>query len=39
MLTSLGASPQKLAAELMGLGFTKWKTGGRIRYRNLQVVA
>jgi hypothetical protein len=28
-------SPQKLSAELMALGFTKWKTGGRIRYRNL----
>jgi hypothetical protein len=32
-------SPQKLAAELAAMGFTKWKSCGRIRYRNLQLVA
>ena len=32
-------SPQKFAAELAAMGFSKWKTGGRIRYRNLQLVA
>jgi hypothetical protein len=32
-------SAQKLSAELMALGFTKWKSCGRIRYRDLQIVA
>ena len=30
---------QKLAAELAAKGFTKWKSCGRIRYRDLQLVA
>ena len=32
-------SQQKLGAELTGLGFTKWKSCGLIRYRDLQLVA
>jgi hypothetical protein len=32
-------SPQKLAAELAAMGFTKWKSCGRMRYRDLQLVA
>jgi hypothetical protein len=32
-------SPQKLAAELAAMGFTKWKSCGRMRYRDLQFVA
>jgi hypothetical protein len=30
-------SPQKLTAELAAMGFTKWKSCGRTRYRNLQL--
>ena len=32
-------SLQKLGAELTVLGFTKWKSCGLIRYRDLQLVA
>ena len=32
-------SQQKLGAELTSLGFTKWKSCGLIRYRDLQLVA
>jgi hypothetical protein len=32
-------SPQKFAAELAAKGFTKWKSCGRMRYRDLQLVA
>lgn len=32
-------SMQKLGAELTGLGFAKWKSCGRIRYRDLQIAA
>jgi hypothetical protein len=32
-------SPQKFAAELAAMGLSKWKTGGRIRYRDLQLEA
>ena len=31
-------SAQKFGAELRNLGFTKWKTNGRIRYRDRQLV-
>jgi hypothetical protein len=29
---------QNLAAELAAMGFTKWKSCGRMRYRDLQLV-
>jgi hypothetical protein len=32
-------SQQRLGAELAGLGFTKWKSCGLIRYRDLQLGA
>ncbi len=32
-------SQPTLAAELKGLGYDKWKSCGRMRYRNLQLVA
>ena len=30
---------RKLAADLAALGYTKWKSYGLIRYRDLQLVA
>jgi hypothetical protein len=33
------ASQQRLGLELAGLGFTKWKSSGRIRYRDVQLAA
>jgi len=32
-------SVPKLAAELKGLGYAKWKTAGLIRYRDLRLAA
>ena len=32
-------SQQRLGLELAGLGFTKWKSSGRIRYRDVQLAA
>jgi hypothetical protein len=33
------ASQQRLGLELAGLGFTKWKSSGRMRYRDVQLAA